>query len=352
MRAEALITETLKLEETRFRKTLERGLAPARRGDRRRSKKGDVFAGETAFTLYDTYGFPLDLTQDALRARGISVDLAGFDDAMERQQRQGARRLGGLRRGRDRDGLVRAAREASAPPSSSATRPRRAEGVVAALVKDGKEVDRAEGRRERRGGRSTRRRSTASPAARSATPARSRPRRRARSRVTDTQKKAGDLFVHLGKVEQGALKVGDARRSSRSITRAAPPSARNHSATHLLHEALRQVLGDHVAQKGSLVAPDRLRFDFSHPKPMTRRGARAGRGHGQRHRAQNSAGDHAADGARRRRRASGARALFGEKYGDEVRVVSMGDERGGNNARLVGRAVRRHACARAPATSA
>ena len=128
--------------------------------------------GETAFKLYDTYGFPLDLTQDALRQRGIAVDLAGFNAAMERQQAEGARRLGRLRRGRDRSGLVRRAREASAPPSSSATRPRQAEGVVAALVRDGKEVAELKAGRDRRGRRSTRRRSMANPAARSAIPAR------------------------------------------------------------------------------------------------------------------------------------------------------------------------------------
>jgi alanyl-tRNA synthetase len=145
--------------------------------------------------------------------------------------------------------------------------------------------------------------------------------------IADTQKEAGDLFVHHGKVEQGTLKVGQALalqvdRARRSAIR------RNHSATHLLHEALRQVLGDHVAQKGSLVAPDRLRFDFSHPKPMTAQEIE---------RVEDMANDYvlqnspvttrlmALDDAR----ASGARALFGEKYGEEVRVVAMG-EGGGN----------------------
>ena len=141
--------------------------------------------------------------------------------------------------------------------------------------------------------------------------------------VTDTQKKAGDLFAHVVKVEQGAVKVGDplllvvdhARRVA---------IRQNHSATHLLHEALRQVLGDHVAQKGSLVAPDRLRFDFSHPKPITPE---------ELEQVEDIANDIVLENAPVTTRlmavddaiASGARALFGEKYGDEVRVVAMGD---------------------------
>ncbi len=141
--------------------------------------------------------------------------------------------------------------------------------------------------------------------------------------VTDTQKKAGDLFAHLVKVEEGAVKVGDPLLLEVDHARRAA-IRQNHSATHLLHEALRQVLGDHVAQKGSLVAPDRLRFDFSHPKPMTA---------AELERVEDIANDivlqnapvttrlMALDDAR----ASGARALFGEKYGDEVRVVAMGE---------------------------
>jgi alanyl-tRNA synthetase len=146
--------------------------------------------------------------------------------------------------------------------------------------------------------------------------------------VTDTQKEAGDLFVHSGTVEKGALKVGqalalDVDHSRRSAIR------RNHSATHLLHEALRQVLGDHVAQKGSLVAPDRLRFDFSHPKPMTAEEIERVEDLANEYVLQNAPVTTrlmALDDAR----ASGARALFGEKYGDEVRVVAMG-EGGGNS---------------------
>src|SRR6202030_1318991 len=149
----------------------------------------------------------------------------------------------------------------------------------------------------------------------------------ARFAVTDTQKRAGDLFVHFGTVEQGSLKVGAALdlnvdHARRSAIR------QNHSATHLLHEALRQVLGDHVAQKGSLVAPDRLRFDFSHHKPMSA---------AEIERVEDIANDVVLQNSAVTTRlmavddaiASGARALFGEKYGDEVRVVAMG-ESGGN----------------------
>ena len=149
-----------------------------------------------------------------------------------------------------------------------------------------------------------------------------------RFRVTDTQKKAGDLFVHFGTVEEGALKAGTALALWTSTMPAAAPSGSNHSATHLLHEALRQVLGDHVAQKGSLVAPDRLRFDFSHPKPMTAEEIEKVEDIANDIVLQNSPVTTrlmALDDAR----ASGARALFGEKYGDEVRVVAMG-EGGGN----------------------
>ena len=286
--------------------------------------KGAMFDGETAFTLYDTYGFPLDLTQDALRGRGISVDLASFNDAMERQQRQGARLMGGLRRRGGRDGLVRAARQGRRhriPRLRDRDRRRRRQG--AGQGRQGSR--RAQEGRERRRSCSTRRRSMPRAAARSATPARCTATS-AKLKVTDTQKKAGDVFVHVVTVEDGAVKAGDALHldvdhERRSAIR------QHHSATHLLHEALRQVLGDHVAQKGSLVAPDRLRFDFSHPKPITAE---------ELEKVEDIANDivlqnspvttrlMALDDAR----ASGARALFGEKYGDEVRVVAMGEGTG------------------------
>jgi alanyl-tRNA synthetase len=322
-RAEALISETLKLEETRFRKTLERGLALLEEGSKELGR-GAKFSGEAAFTLYDTYGFPLDLTQDALKPRGITVDTESFDAAMERQREKARASWAG-----SGDAATEAVwfslREKAGASEFLGYETETAEGVVAALVKDGKEVDAL------RAGES-------GAIVLNQTPFYAESGGQVGDTgvmrgdgvhfsVADTQKKAGDVFVHSGTVEKGTLKVGAALtlevdHSRRSDIR------RNHSATHLLHEALRQVLGDHVAQKGSLVAPDRLRFDFSHPKPMTAEEIE---------RVEDLANDFVLQNSPVTTRlmavdeaiASGARALFGEKYGDEVRVVAMG-EGGGN----------------------
>jgi alanyl-tRNA synthetase len=307
VRAEGLIEETLKLEETRFRKTLERGLAIL---DEKSAalKKGDMFDGDTAFTLYDTYGFPLDLTQDALKSRGISVDQASFTDAMERQ-RVKARAAWAGSGDTATESVWFPLRENLGATEFLGYETETAEGVVAALVKDGKEVD------------SLKTGDTGSIVL-NQTPFYAESGGQVGDtgmltgegvtfRVTETQKKAGDLWVHLGKVEQGTLKVGAALQLD-------VDHARRSS-----HEALRQVLGDHIAQRGSLVAPDRLRFDFVHPKPITPEELA---------RVEDIANDvvlendevttrvMAVDDARE----AGARALFGEKYGDEVRVVSMG----------------------------
>ena len=319
IRAEALIGETLKLEETRFRATLERGLVLL--DEKSRSlKKGDMFDGETAFTLYDTYGFPLDLTQDALRARGISVDIASFSDAMERQRAKARASWSGSGDAAQ-EAIWFGLREKVGATEFLGYETESAEGVVAALVKDGRQVTQLK-------------KGDSGVVIMNQTPfygesggqvGDSGEMRRdgVRLTVTDTQKKAGDLFAHVVKVEQGAVKVGDPLLLVVDHDRRAG-IRQNHSATHLLHEALRQVLGDHVAQKGSLVAPDRLRFDFSHPKPVTAE---------ELERVEDIANDlvlqnspvttrlMALDDAR----ASGARALFGEKYGDEVRVVAMGN---------------------------
>jgi alanyl-tRNA synthetase len=322
-RAEALITETLKLEETRFRKTLARGLALLEEGSKELGR-GAKFSGEAAFTLYDTYGFPLDLTQDALKPRGITVDTESFDAAMERQREKARASWAG-----SGDAATEAVwfslREKAGASEFLGYETETAEGVVAALVKDGKEVDAL------RAGES-------GAVVLNQTPFYAESGGQVGDTgvmrgdgvhfsVADTQKKAGGVFVHSGTVEKGTLKVGAALslevdHSRRSDIR------RNHSATHLLHEALRQVLGDHVAQKGSLVAPDRLRFDFSHPKPMTAEEIE---------RVEDLANDFVLQNSPVTTRlmavdeaiASGARALFGEKYGDEVRVVAMGQ--GGGN---------------------
>jgi alanyl-tRNA synthetase len=329
-RAEALITETLKLEETRFRKTLERGLAILDE-ESKGLEHGDRLKGETAFTLYDTYGFPLDLTQDALKPRGISVDTDAFNAAMERQ-REKARESWKGSGDAATEAIWFGVREKAGATEFLGYETERAEGVVVALIKDGKEVASLQA-----GEHGT--------VVLNQTPFYAESGGQVgdtgamigegvRFVVSDTQKKAGDVFGHSGTVEAGTLKVGapltlDVDHARRSAIR------QNHSATHLLHEALRQVLGDHVAQKGSLVAPDRLRFDFSHPKPMTA---------AEIERVEDIANDvvlqntpvvtrlMALDDAR----ASGARALFGEKYGDEVRVVAMGQNPDGSGGNTMG----------------
>ncbi|MBC7582969.1 MAG: alanine--tRNA ligase, partial [Tardiphaga sp.] len=264
VRAEKTIEETLRLEETRFRKTLDRGIGIL---DEKSAtlKKGDMFDGETAFTLYDTYGFPLDLTQDALRNRGISVDIASFTDAME-QQKAKARASRFSSGETATETIWFGLREKLGPTEFLGYETETAEGVVGALVKDGAEVN------ELKTGET-------GAIVFNQTPFYAESGGQVGDlgviagdgvvfKVTDTQKRAGDLFVHLGTVEQGTLKLGaplalNVDHSRRSSIRA------HHSATHLLHEALRQVLGDHIAQRGSLVAPDRLRFDFVHQKPIT-----------------------------------------------------------------------------------
>ena len=322
LRAEPLITETLKFEETRFRRTLERGLAILDE-ESKELKRGAMFDGVTAFTLYDTYGFPLDLTQDALKPRGIGVDLAAFTDAMERQREKARASWTGSGEAAD-EAVWFTLREHVGGTDFLGYETESAAGAVAALVRDGKAV-------------TTLRQGESGAVILNQTPFYAESGGQVgdtgamtgegvRFAVTDTQRRAGDLYVHLGKVEQGTLKVGtplslEVDHERRGAIR------KNHSATHLLHEALRQVLGDHVAQKGSLVAPDRLRFDFSHPKPMTA---------GEIERIEDIANDVVLQNApvitrlmgRDDAVASGARALFGEKYGDEVRVVAMG--KGGN----------------------
>ena len=322
IRAEALISETLKLEETRFRNTLERGLAIL--DEKSKSlKKGDMFDGDTAFTLYDTYGFPLDLTQDALRTRGISVDIASFTDAMDRQRAKARASWSGSGEAAT-EAVWFGLREKLGSTEFLGYETESAEGFVSALVRDGQEV--AELKKGDSGVVVMNQTPFYGESGGQVGDSGEMRREGVQLTVSDTQKKAGDLFAHTVKVEQGTVKVGDPLLLEVDHARRAA-IRQNHSATHLLHEALRQVLGDHVAQKGSLVAPDRLRFDYSHPKPVTA---------AELERVEDIANDivlqntavttrlMALDDAR----ACGARALFGEKYGDEVRVVAMGEGSG------------------------
>jgi alanyl-tRNA synthetase len=322
IRAEALIGETLRLEETRFRNTLERGLAILEQASKG-LKHGAMFDGETAFTLYDTYGFPLDLTQDALRPRGISVDLASFNDAMERQRAKARASWSGSGEAAQ-ETVWFSLREKVGSTEFLGYETESAEGVVAALVRDGKEVP--ELKKGESGAVVMNQTPFYGESGGQVGDSGEMRREGVRLSVTDTQKKAGDVFAHLVKIEQGTVKVGDPLLLEVDHARRAA-IRQNHSATHLLHEALRQVLGDHVAQKGSLVAPDRLRFDFSHPKPVTAEELAKVEDIANDIVLQNSPVTTrlmALDDAR----ASGARALFGEKYGDEVRVVAMGEGTG------------------------
>ena len=321
-RAEALITETLRLEESRFRNTLERGLSILEE-ESRSLRMGDRLKGETAFTLYDTYGFPLDLTEDALRPRGIAVDLDGFNRAMA-EQREKARAAWVGSGDSATEAVWFAVRQKVGATEFLGYETETAEGVALALVRDGEEVDALSAGES--GSVILNQTPFYAEAGGQVGDIGTMIGEGVKVRVTDTQKKATDLFVHSVVVEKGklarnaalALEVDHARRTS---------IRQNHSATHLLHEALREVLGDHVAQKGSLVAPDRLRFDFSHPKPMTREEIA---------RVEDIANDAVLQNAPVVTRlmavddaiASGARALFGEKYGDEVRVVAMGASSG------------------------
>ncbi len=325
-RADALITETLKLEETKFKRTLDNGLkllGEASTG----MNKGATLPGDVAFKLYDTYGFPLDLTQDALRPRGIDVDTDAFAAAMKKQKEAAKAAWKGSGEAAT-EALWFEIKDKVGASEFLGYDTETAEGVIAAVVLGGKEAK------------------TLKVGEEGAIIANQTPfygesggqvgdtgvikgAGGALFRVDRTEKKLGDLFVHFGHVEKGQFSVGDpveliVDHARRSATRA------NHSATHLLHEALRQVLGTHVAQKGSLVAPERLRFDFSHTKPMTAEEVKAVEDMANEVLLENTpvvtrlmALDEA--------RASGAMALFGEKYGDEVRVVSMGSTRPGAN---------------------
>ncbi|MGI9366875.1 MAG: alanine--tRNA ligase [Rhizobiaceae bacterium] len=322
-RNEALTVETLKLEETRFRKTLTRGLDLLETASANLSA-GDSLDGQTAFKLYDTYGFPLDLTQDALRRRDITVDTDGYQAAMERQKAEARASWTGAGGAAD-EAIWFELREKHGATEFLGYETEEAEGAILALVRDGEAVEKASAGDDvaivlnqtpfygESGGQLGDAGALVVDGG--------------EVDIHDVKKKGDGLFVHLGKVNNGSISVGDGARLSVDHDRRNNLRS-NHSATHLVHEALRQVLGDHVAQKGSLVAPERLRFDFAHPKPvepieMERVDAMAND-----YVLQNSpvsttlmAVDDAIE--------LGAQAQFGEKYGDEVRVVSMGTKEDG-----------------------
>ena len=324
-RAEALITETLKLEETRFKKTLDRGLKLLDDATADMAEGGEL-DGETAFKLYDTYGFPLDLTQDALKAKGIGVDEDGFNSAMEAQKEAARASWSGSGEAAT-DALWFDIKDDIGATDFLGYKTEEAQGQITAIVMNGERVDEACAGDEvmivanqtpfygesggQMGDIGTVHGDGMS------------------LDVTDTQKKLGDIHVHIGKVTNGTIKLGDevtlsVNHGHRAATRA------NHSATHLLHAALRKELGDHVTQKGSMVNAERLRFDISQPRALTPEEitdvelmvngqVRANTEVTTRLMAPDEAVE------------AGAMALFGEKYGDEVRVLSMGtidDENG------------------------
>ncbi|MFM5907049.1 MAG: alanine--tRNA ligase [Novosphingobium sp.] len=323
-RAEPLIREVLEREETKFRQTLANGLklldeATADMGE------GGELAGDVAFKLYDTYGFPYDLTEDALRARGIAVDKGGFDAAMAQQKAAARAAWKGSGEAADSEVWFDIAERVGATEFTGYTSST-AEAQVVALVKDGREVQSAAaGDRVaiitnqtpfygESGGQTGDAGAIAGANGLSV-------------QVTDTAKPLGRLHAHNGVVESGTISVGDMVKLDIDAARRDAIRA-NHSATHLLHAALRNRLGSHVTQKGSLVAADRLRFDFAQPTALT---------------ANDIAAIEAEVNAEIRGNeavvtrlmspddaiAAGAMALFGEKYGDEVRVLSMGRNAGG-----------------------
>ena len=319
-RAQPLIEETLKLEETRFRQTLVNGLrlldeATAKMGP------GDVLAGDVAFKLYDTFGFPYDLTEDALRAHGQTVDRAGFDVAMAEQKRA-ARAAWTGSGAKASDTVWFDIVEASGATEFTGYTGLKGQAQVVALVQDGKQVDRVSA------GESV-------DIVTNQTPFYGESGGQAGDAgviggdgvtitVSDTSKPLGKLIVHHGKIESGTIALGDTVSLNVDGDKRARLRA-NHSATHLLHAALRNRLGGHVTQKGSLVAADRLRFDFSQPRALTADDITAVEAEVNAQIRGNRAvttrlmtPDAAIE--------AGALALFGEKYGDEVRVLSMGGD--------------------------
>ncbi|MDR6265518.1 alanine--tRNA ligase [Roseobacter sp. N2S] len=316
-RAQPMIEETLLLEETRFKTTLDRGLKLLD-AELEGMAEGTALPGETAFKLYDTYGFPLDLTQDALREKGVAVDTDGFTSAMAAQKAKARAAWSGSGEAADESVWFDIA-DAEGNTEFLGYDTETAEGQIRAIVQDGAVVKTATG-------------GAAVQLVLNQTPFYAESGGQVGDtgvlktdggtvRISDVRKKAG-VFVHFGEVLDGTITTGDAAELVVDHTRRSAIRA-NHSATHLLHEALRVALGDHVAQRGSLNAEDRLRFDFSHSKAMNADEMAQVERDVNAFIRQNTPVDTrimTPDEARD----LGAQALFGEKYGDEVRVVSMG----------------------------
>lgn len=316
--AAPLILETLNLEEERFRHTLEKGLKLL---SEESLKIKDLLPGEIAFKLYDTYGFPLDLTQDVLRGIGKSVDTTGFNQAMERQKAEARAAWVGSGESQT-ESIWFELRDRLQSTEFLGYKTPIAEGIIEAIVCEGKAIPSAKVGDTitlvtnqtpyygESGGQMGDTGVISSPTG--------------KMEVEDTQRKLGDLIIHIGRIVEGEFKTGDSvhlaiDKERRTLLRA------NHSATHLLHKVLRKHLGTHVTQKGSLVAPDRLRFDFSHHKALSSQELQAIEREVNAQVRENTpvnvkimTPDEATN--------EGALALFGEKYGEEVRVVSMGEE--------------------------
>ncbi|MBT7506424.1 MAG: alanine--tRNA ligase, partial [Rhodospirillales bacterium] len=265
VRAEPLITETLQLEETRFKKTLDRGLklldeATGGMGD------GGQLDGETAFKLYDTFGFPLDLTQDALKARSIDVDVDGFETAMERQRADARRAWSGSGEAATEAVWFEIQQEHGATEFLGYST-ESAEGQIVDLVKDGARVSEA-GKGDHVFVITSQTPFYGESGGQMGDSGVMHLGEGVHIEITNTHKKLGAVHVHEGHITGGGAQVGDDVTMDVDHTRRSALRA-NHSVTHLIHEALRRQLGDHVTQKGSLVAPDRMRFDIAHPKPIT-----------------------------------------------------------------------------------
>ena len=325
-RAQASIVDTLRQEEERFRSTLGRGMRlfdDAAKG----LGEGDAIAGRTAFTLYDTYGFPLDLTQDEARRRGLTVDVEGYESAMEEQRNRATKGLGsGAGQATAAEWL--AARDRLGPTKFTGYDSVDGEGEVLLLLVEGAVADKAEASQTAEvlmdrtpfyaesGGQAGDRGEVEWPGG--------------RGRVVDTTKQAGDLHVHRIEVELGTLKTGDRVQLSVDPERRLATRA-NHSATHLLHTALRHVLGEHVTQKGQMVDGERIRFDFSHGAPVTAEQIARIEDEVNAVIRQNVPAEMQVMAPEKAIEA-GAVALFGEKYGDAVRVLTLGKALGGEGA--------------------